>query len=81
MIHDSGQNEHKRSIKGGRREVRNALYMAALTAIRYNPFLKALYQRLIKKRKPPKVALTAVMRKMIVYLNALLKQAAHASPA
>ena len=78
---DSGQDERKRSIKGGRREVRNALYMAALTAIRYNPFLKALYQRLIKKRKPPKVALTAVMRKMIVYLNALLKQAAHASPA
>lgn len=78
---DSGQAEHKRSISGGRLDVRNALYMAALTASRCNPFLKAFYQRLIKERKPPKVALTAVMRKLIVYLNALLKQDAQMSPA
>jgi transposase len=78
---DSGQDERHRSIRGGRLDVRNALYMAALTASRCNPFLKALYQRLIKERKPPKVALTAVMRKLIVYLNALLKQDAQTSPA
>jgi transposase len=76
---DSGQVEGKRSIRGGRIEVRNALYMAALTAIRHNPVLKAFYQRLLKERKPPKVALTAVMRKMIVYLNALLKPFAQAA--
>lgn len=76
---DSGDAERKRSIQGGRLEVRNALYMAALTASRCNPFLKAVYQKMIKERKPPKVALTAVMRKMIVYLNALLKPLAQAS--
>jgi transposase len=78
---DSGQDERHRSIRGGRLEVRNALYMAALTASRCNPFLKALYQRLIKECKPPKVALTAVMRKLIVYLNALLKADAQTPPA
>jgi transposase len=78
---DSGNDERRRSIKGGRREVRNALYMSALTAIRHNPILKALYERMIKARKPPKVALTAVMRRLIIYLNALLKQATQASPA
>jgi len=76
---DSGYAEGKRSIRGGRIEVRNALYMAALTAIRHNPVLKAFYQRLVKERKPPKVALTAVMRKMIVYLNVLLKPIAQAA--
>jgi transposase len=78
---ESGNDERKRSIKGGRRDVRNALYMAALTAIRCNPILKAIYQRMIKERRPPKVALTAVMRKLIIYLNSLLKEPAQPSPA
>lgn len=78
---DSGQGVGKRSIQGGRLEVRNALYMAALTATRHNTFLKGVYQRMIKEHKPPKVALTAVMRKMIIHLNTLLKKDGQALPA
>ena len=70
---DSGNAENKRSIHGGRQDVRDALYMASVTAITHNSILKAVYQRMIKARKPPKVALTAVMRKLLVYLNALMK--------
>ena len=60
--------------------MRSALYMAALSAIRFNPVLQAIYQRLLKAKKPCKVAITAVMRKLLIYLNGLLK-AAVASPA
>jgi transposase len=70
---DSGQYQGKRMIKGGRAPVRRYLYMAALTACRCNPILKALYQRLIEKGKPAKVALTAVMRQLLCVLNSLLK--------
>jgi transposase len=70
---DSGHHHGKRSIKGGRADVRSALYMACLSAVRFNPILKAIYQRLLKVKKPHKVAITAVMRKMLIYLNALLK--------
>jgi transposase len=70
---DSGSHQGKRSIRGGRAEVRSALYMACMSAVRYNPILKTIYQRLLKAKKPYKVAMTAVMRKMLIYLNALLK--------
>jgi transposase len=70
---DSGKHLGKRSIRGGRHEVRTSLYMAALTAAHFNPILKTFYQRLLAQKKPAKVALTAVMRKLLVYLNALLK--------
>lgn len=70
---DSGQHCGKRSIRGGRHNVRAALYMAALSAARFNPILKTFYQRLLAQHKPFKVAITAVMRKLLVYLNALLK--------
>ena len=70
---DSGQWAGKRCISGGRLEVRRALYMAALSASRCNPLLKAFYDRLIAAGKPVKVALTAVMRKLIVLMNHLLK--------
>lgn len=70
---DSGQHQGHRSIRGGRPEVRACLYMAALSAARSNPILKPFYQRLIAQKKPAKVALTAVMRKLLVYLNGLLK--------
>jgi transposase len=70
---DSGKHLGKRSIRGGRHEVRTSLYMAALTAAHFNPILKTFYQRLLAQNKPAKVALTAVMRKLLVYLNALLK--------
>lgn len=70
---DSGAFKGKRTIGGGRAPVRRYLYMAALTARRMNPKLNALYQRLIEKGKPAKVALTAVMRQMLCVLNSLLK--------
>ena len=70
---DSGQQSGRRSICGGRFEVRSVLYMSALTVVRYNPILKAFYQRLLAQKKPFKVAITAVMRKLIIYLNTLLK--------
>ncbi len=70
---DSGKHSGHRSIRGGRHEVRRVLYMAAVSAARCNPILKAFYQRLIANGKKPKVALTAVMRKLIVLLNLMLK--------
>lgn len=70
---DSGKHLGKRSIRGGRHCVRAGLYMAALTAAHFNPILKTFYQRLLAQHKPTKVALTAVMRKLLIYLNALLK--------
>src|SRR5436190_10027769 len=70
---DSGQWAGQRHISGGRAEVRRALYMAALSASRSNPVLKAFYDRLIAAGKPAKLALTAVMRKLIVLMNHLLK--------
>ena len=70
---DSGQWAGKRCISGGRAEVRRSLYMAALAASRSNHVLKPFYERLIAAGKPGKVALTAVMRKLIVLMNHLLK--------
>ncbi len=75
---DSGQHEGQRSIRGGRQEIRRALYMAALSAAHRNPILKTFYQRLIVQKKAFKVALTAVMRKLLIHLNTLLKNAASA---
>lgn len=60
-------------IAGGRKQVRDALYIAALPAIRFDPVMKALFQRLREKGKPGKVALVAVMRKMIIILNARMR--------
>lgn len=70
---ESGQWHGRRTIGGGRAEVRRALYMAALVAARSNHQLKAFYQRLRAAGKPAKLALTAVMRKLIVLMNHLLK--------
>ena len=70
---ESGTMKGMRCIGGGRPEVRLALYMSALTAARCNPLLRAFYQRLIAKGKLPKVALTAVMRKLLIYMNHKLK--------
>ncbi|MBI5800640.1 MAG: IS110 family transposase [Verrucomicrobia bacterium] len=70
---DSGQWAGKRCISGGRAEVRRALYMAALSASRSNHLLKPFYDRLIAAGKPAKVALIAVMRKLVVLMNHLLK--------
>jgi len=70
---DSGQWQGRRSIGGGRSQVRRALYMAALVASRSNRQLKIFYQRLRAAGKPAKVALTAVMRKLVVLMNQILK--------
>ncbi len=70
---DSGKYRGKRTTKGGRTRVRPALYMAALVATRFNPLIKAYYQHLLAKGKEKKVALTACMRKLLVVLNAMLR--------
>ena len=70
---DSGPRRGQRRIAGGRASVRCALYMAALSASRSNHLLKPFYDRLIAAGKPAKVALTAVMRKLIILMNHLLK--------
>jgi transposase len=71
--HDSGSIRGKRAIFGGRRALRTGLYMAALSAARFNPILSRYYQRLRAKGKPHKLALTAVMRKLLLALNHSLK--------
>jgi transposase len=70
---DSGQRRGERHIKGGRRWIRNAIYMPCLgAATQNNPVIKAFYDRLIAKGKEPKVALVAGMRKLITILNTLI---------
>ena len=71
MNRDSGLLRGRRIIKGGRAGVRAVLYMAAIAAIRCNPGLKTFYQRLREAGKKPKVALTAVMRKLVILANTL----------
>jgi transposase len=71
--HDSGSVRGKRAIFGGRPALRSGLYMAALSAARFNPILSIFYQRLRAKGKPHKLALTAVMRKLLLALNQTLK--------
>ena len=70
---DSGQHRGQRHIAGGRSQVRSVLYMAALVASRHNPVLKSLYLRLLANGKAKKLALTILMRKLIILANLLLK--------
>lgn len=70
---DSGKRKGKREISGGRSPVRSALYMAVLTARRFNPALKQFYDRLIGKGKLKKVAMVACMRKLIITMNAMIR--------
>ena len=70
---DSGKKRGQRVIWGGRAQVRAALYMSALAATRYNPVIKAFYERLCVKGKLKKVALTACMHKLLIILNAMVK--------
>ena len=69
---DSGKHHGKRRIQGGRAIVRRALYMACIPALRFNPVIRAFYDRLRKAGKPFKVAITACIRKLIVTLNAMV---------
>lgn len=78
---DRGQWRGQRAIWGGRAPVRATLDMAALVAARHNPPLRTFYQRLRTAGKPPKVALVAVMRKLLTILNAMLKTRTRWTPA
>ena len=70
---DSGKMHGKRAIWGGRAAVRNALYMATLSATRHNDVIRAHYHHLLEEGKPKKVALVACMRKLLTILNALIR--------
>lgn len=77
---DSGQMRGQRAIWGGRAEVRRTLYMATLTAVRYNPVLKPYYEHLLAAGKRKKVALVACMRKLLTMLNAIAKHGSTWNP-
>ena len=70
---DSGTLRGRRTIWGGRSQVRTALYMATVAAKRCNPAIRPFYQRLTAAGKPPKVALTACMHKLLIMLNAMVR--------
>jgi transposase len=74
IANDSGKTEGQRHIVGGRQQVRNVLYMAALSAVRYNPVGKALYSRLMAKGKSAKAALIAVAHKLLTIANAMVRE-------
>lgn len=73
MSNDSGNRKGRRRVQGGRFEIRRVLYMATLTAARYNPGIRAFYERLKAAGKLPKVALVACMRKLLTMLNAMVR--------
>lgn len=74
---DSGRFRGRRHIFGGRADIRSVLYMAALSAIRFNPIIQTFYNRLIAKGKLFKVAITACMRKLLTILNAIVRDASN----
>lgn len=74
MNKDSGKKSGKRTTQAGRAAIRRVLYMASLSAIRFNKDIKIFYDRLIKKNKLFKVAITAVMRKLIIIVNSVAKR-------
>jgi transposase len=73
IARDSGQHRGKRSIRGGRAPLRQALYLPAWIAVRFEATMKAKYHALRAAGKPPKVALVAIMRKLVILANALLR--------
>jgi transposase len=73
IARDSGRRSSKRFIRGGRAHLRQALYMPTLVAVRFNTVMRAKYNAFLAAGKPPKVALTAIMRKLIILANALLR--------
>jgi transposase len=81
VARDSGRHSGARRIAGGRSGVRSALYMACLSAVRYNPVLRAFYRRLRAAGKRAKVALVAAMRKLLVTLNAMVRDCRRWDPA
>ena len=73
---DSGRHRGRRSIWGGRANIRSALYMATMSARVHNPPIKAFYEQLVAAGKPGKVALVAAMRKLLTMLNAMIRDGA-----
>lgn len=73
LADDSGKRTGKRHIWGGRAQVRTALYMATLSAMRYNPAIAPMYKRLLAAGKPKKLAMVACMRKLLTILNAIMR--------
>ena len=73
MNQDSGQLRGRRAITGGRAEVRKTLYMATLSAVRFNPTLRIFYEHLLALGKPKKVAQVACMHKLLIILNAIVR--------
>jgi len=80
ISHDSGKKRGKRVIKGGRPAVRSVLYMATLSATRFNPVIKKFYDRLISFGKETKVALVACMHKLLIILNAMMRDRHYWNP-
>ncbi|MHC4713681.1 MAG: IS110 family RNA-guided transposase [Planctomycetota bacterium] len=80
FANDSGKLKGRRMIRGGRSQVRKALYMSALSAIQHNPDIKQFYQRLRANGKPGKVALTACMRKLLITINAVVARGTKWTP-
>jgi len=77
LARDSGRQKGRRTTWGGRANVRQAVYMATLSAVRWDPVLKAFYERLCAAGKPRKVALVACMRKLLTIINAVIKSGVH----
>lgn len=73
MANQTGKSDRSRITKGGRRQVRNVLYMGTLVATRHNPLIRDFYRRLISRGKPKKVALVASMRKLLTILNDMVR--------
>lgn len=80
LANDSGGRKGRRTIWGGRGQVRAVLYMAVISAIQYNPPIKACYSRLLQAGKPKKVAIVACMRKLLTIVNAILRDQAMWDP-
>lgn len=74
FANDSGTSSGRRSVRAGRRRVKRALYLASLSAVRHHALLKVAYKELRAKGKPSKVALIAIARRLLVMLNAMLKE-------
>lgn len=78
---DSGKRNGKRSCWGGRKDVRTALYMPTLSAVKYNPVIKPFYDSLVARGKPHKVAMVACIRKLLIILNAMVRSNTPWTPA
>ncbi len=77
---ESGSYKGKRMIRGGRSQIRTAMYMAMMSAIQCNPTFKALYQRLVAAGKPKKVAIIACIRKLVITLNSMVRDGVYWEP-